>query len=84
MEENCLLIFSPGLVAAFRRANTEGGERRAGTEAGKTSGHVLYPDLQALDLGQVSFLSLLQPPPLRILLLGELHLSGETRWRRGG
>lgn len=40
-----------------------------------------YPDLQPLDLSQVGFLSLLQPPPLCILLLNELHLSGETRGR---
>lgn len=40
-----------------------------------------YPDLQPLDLSQVGFLSLLQPPPLRILLLNKLHLSGETRGR---
>lgn len=42
---------------------------------------VVYPDLQSLDLSQVSFLSVFQPPPLRILLLDKLHLSGETRGR---
>lgn len=45
---------------------------------------LIYPDLQALDLCQVSFLSLLQPPPLCILLLDKLHLSEETRRRRDG
>ena len=45
---------------------------------------LVYPDLQALDLSQVSFLSLLQPPPLSILLLDELHLSGKTTGREGG
>ena len=54
------------------------------TGAGTTEGRTLplYPDLQALDLSQVSLLSLLQPPPLRILLLDKLHLSeaaGEQR-----
>lgn len=42
---------------------------------------MIYPDLQALDLGQVSFLSLLQPPSLSILLLDKLHLSGGRRGR---
>lgn len=45
---------------------------------------MLYPDLQSLDLSQVSFLSLLQPPPLCILLLDELHLSGGTGGRGHG
>lgn len=42
---------------------------------------MVYPDLQALDLSQVSFLSLLQSPPLCILLLDKLHLSGGTSGR---
>lgn len=33
-----------------------------------------HPDLQSLDLSQVGLLSLLQTPPLRILLLDKLHL----------
>lgn len=43
---------------------------------------LLYPDLQPLDLSQVGLLSLLQTPPLRILLLDELHLSARADQKR--
>lgn len=40
---------------------------------------MLYPHLKSLDFSQMSFFSLLQPPPLCILLLDELHLPGLQR-----